>query len=266
MTELLYKELTGEILGSYYTVYNGLSRTYPEFIHENALVKVIGDKGVHYRRQPEYQIMYKERLVGVQQLDILLVDERVVIECKVAPRLKGIHKAQLFSYMKTVGARVGLLLNFGGPEPEFDRLYFDPERQAEYEPGFRSLDELPEGLLCPEATGEVLGGAVEVHRTLGPGFIHRVYANACYQEYRLRGVGAEPRREYQVIFQGESIGSLKFNHFVIEGTVMHFPLTLRDVNDLNTNNLKDWMRYQGICLGILTNFYDTAIHPVFIRT
>lgn len=68
MTELLYRELTGEIIGAYYTVYNGLSRTYPEFIHENALVKVIGEGGVRYRRQPEYQIMYKEQLVGVQRL------------------------------------------------------------------------------------------------------------------------------------------------------------------------------------------------------
>jgi len=121
MTELLYKELTGDTLGAYYTAYNGLSRTYPEFICENAMVKLLGKMRVRYRRQPEYQIMYKEWLVGVQRLDILLVDEIVAVECKVVPRLEGIHKAQLFSYMKTVGARVGLLLNFGGSEPEFDR-------------------------------------------------------------------------------------------------------------------------------------------------
>jgi len=157
------------------------------------------------------------------------------------------------------------LLNFGGPEPEFERLYFDPDRQAEYKPGFRPPDELPEGLLYPEVTGEVLGTAVEVHRTLGPDFIHRIYANACYVEYRLRGVGAEPRKEYHVIFQGESIGSLNFNHFIVNGTEMHFPVAIRDVADVNVHNLKDWMRYQSIQLGILTNFYDTTIRPVFVR-
>lgn len=265
MTELLFRELTGETIGAYYTVYNGTGRTYPEFVYENGLVKVLGQKGVRYLRQPQYQILYKEHLVGVQRLDILLLDEKVAVECKVTPRLEKIHKAQLFSYMKTVGARVGLLFNFGGPEPEFERLYFDPERQTEYEPGFRSPDELPEGLLYPEVTGEVLGAAVEVHHVLGPGFIHRIYANACHYEYRLRGVGAEPRKEYHVIFQGESIGALKFNHFVVEGTVMHFPVTIRDVADVSVHNLKDWMRNQGIRLGVLTNFYDTAIRPVFLR-
>lgn len=265
MAELLYKELTGEALGAYYIVYNGLSRTYPEFIHENAMVKVLGDKRMHYRRQPEYQITYKDWLVGVQRLDILLLDDLVVLECKVVPQLEKIHKAQLFSYMKTVGTRVGLLLNFGGPEPEFERLYFDPQRQAEYKPDFRPLDQLPEGLLYPDMVGKVLGTAIEVHRTLGPGFIHRIYANACYREYQIRGVEAEPRKEHQVIFQGESIGSLKFNHFVVEGLVMHFPVAITNVADVNVNNLKDWMRHQGIHLGVLTNFYDTAIRPVFVR-
>jgi GxxExxY protein len=124
---------------------------------------------------------------------------------------------------------------------------------------------LPDGLLYPEVTGWVLGTAVEVHCALGPGFIHRIYANACYHEYQQRGVGVEPRKEYQVIFQGESIGSLKFNHFVVEGVVMHFPVTIRDVTDVSIQNLKDWMCYQDIRLGVLTNFYDMAIRPVFVR-
>ncbi len=265
VTRLFYKEQTGLVLGAYYTVYNGTSRNYPEYIYENGLVKVMEKQGVCYLRQPEYQITYKEKIVGIQRLDILLLDEIIAIECKVVPRLEGIHKAQLFSYMKTVGTRVGLLLNFGGPEPEFERLYFDPKRQAEYRSRTWSSDGLPEGLLYSQVTGDVLGAAIEVHRALGPGFIHRIYANACYHEYRLRGIGAEPRKEYHVIFQGESIGSLKFNHFVIEGTVMHFPVAIGDIDDVNVHNLKDWMRYQGVRLGILTNFYDTAIHPVFAR-
>lgn len=265
MTELLFKELTGRILGAYYALYNGTSRTYPEFTYENGLVRLLSREGIGYRRQPEYQIVYKEYVVGIQQLDILTADDKVVIECKVVPRLEGRHRAQTYSYLKTVGAQVGLLLNFGGPEPEFERLYFDPGQTAPHDSGHRALGELPEGLFYPELVGEVLGTALEVHCTLGPGFIHRIYANACYREYQLRCVGAEPRREYQVIFQGESIGSLKFGHFVVEGKVMHFPVAIRDLCDVNVHNLKDWMHHQGIRLGVVTNFYDTAIRPVFVR-
>ncbi len=265
MPRLLHKELTGSILGAYYAVYNGTSRTYPEWIYENGMAKLLRREGIRYSRQPAYEIVYKERVVGRQQLDILVVDAKVVIECKVAACLELIHKAQLFSYLKTVGAQVGLLLNFGGSEPEFQRLYFDPKQSADDGASYSKSRELPEGLLHPRLTGEVLDTAIEVHRALGPGFIHRVYANACYQEYRLRGIGAKPCREYQVIFQGESLGSLKFAHFLVEDAVMHFPVAIRDVADVSIHNLKDWMRHQGVSLGVLTNFYETAIHSLFIR-
>ena len=122
MSELLHKELTGCILGSYYAVYNGTSRTYPEWIYENGMVRLVSRERIRIARQPAYEIVYKERSVGRQQLDILVLDENVVIECKVARGLRRIHKAQLFSYLRTVGAQVGLLLNFGSPEPEFERL------------------------------------------------------------------------------------------------------------------------------------------------
>ena len=79
MTKLLYKEQTGQALGAYYTVYNGTSRNYPEYIYENGLVKVMGKQGVRYLRQPEYQITYKEKIVGVQKLDILLLDEIIAV-------------------------------------------------------------------------------------------------------------------------------------------------------------------------------------------
>jgi GxxExxY protein len=96
MPELLYKELTGRTLRAYYTVYNGTSRTYPEFIYENGMVRLMGKMRMHYQRQPEYRIMYKEQLVGVQRLDILLVDEKVVVECKVAPKLERNTRRRLF--------------------------------------------------------------------------------------------------------------------------------------------------------------------------
>lgn len=265
MPDLLYREQTGRVLGAYYAVYNGTSRTYPESIYENGLTRLLWEAGVGYSRQPAYEIIYKDRIVGRQQLDVLLLDDPVVIECKVSSRLMPVHKAQLFSYMKTVGARVGLLLNFGGPTPEFERLYFDVERAAEDEARDEQSGDLPDGLLYPELVKDILGAAIEVHCNLGPGFVHRVYANACHHEFRLREIGAEPRKDYQVIFRGKSIGSLKFAHFRVEDRIMHFPVAIQDVGDIQVNNLKDWMRHQGIRLGVLTNFHDTAIRPVFIR-
>jgi len=262
MVKLLHRELTGKIIGAYYTVYNGLSHNYPECLLENAMVKVLRSQGVRRRQQPEYEIWYKEKRVGRQRLDIFVAEE-VVVELKVRPQLEGKHRAQTYSYMKVTDCRIGMLFNFGGPKPEFERLYWDPSK-APQEPPQRPAAELAENLLYPELTGEILGAVIEVHRALGPGFVYRIYGNACHHELRLRGVLAEPRRHFQVFFQDESIGRIKFNHFIVDGKVMLFPTAVADISSINVNNVKDWMIENGIRLGVLVNFLDTRIRPVFV--
>lgn len=51
MTELLHKELTGQIIGVYYDVYNGLSQTYPEFVFEKAMMADLRKLGIPCVRQ-----------------------------------------------------------------------------------------------------------------------------------------------------------------------------------------------------------------------
>lgn len=265
MTKLLYKELTGTIIGIYYDVYNGTGRTYPEFIYERAMADDLRRKGISCRRKPEYQVLYKDRLVGFQQLD-LFVAEDIVVEIKVAPQLTRLHKAQSISYLKVVDKEVGLLFNFGSPNPEFERLYFTA-RSAQNERGtmpFLQTD-WPAEFLSPELTHTVIGGLYEVHSILGPGFVHRIYANAVYHELLLCGLEVLPRREYQVIYRGQPIGEIKFNHLQVGNSLMIFPVAVQDMNDLNINNLKAWVQIQNVPLGILANFYPGSLEFMVLR-
>jgi len=265
MTEILHKKLTGTIIGVYYDVYNGTARTYPEFIYERAMMDDLRRKGVSCQRQPEYQVFYKGKLVGVQRLDLFVADE-VVVEIKVKPQLTPLHKAQAISYLKVVDKEVGLLCNFGSPSPEFERLYFTA-RPAQNERSTTPLlqTDWPTEFLSPELTYTVIGGLYEVHSILGPGFIHRIYANAVYHELSLLGLKVLPRREYQVIYRGRPIGEIKFNHLQVGDSLMIFPVAVQDINDLSINNLKAWMQVQNVPLGILANFYPASLEFMVLR-
>lgn len=263
--ELLHKETTGTLIGVYYDVYNGTGRTYPEYIYENAMVGDLRALRVPCRRQDEYQVFYKNRLVGLQRLDLLVARE-VGVELKVVPVLLPIHKAQAISYLKVVGKQVGLLFNFGSPKPEFERLYFDPRPpRNDLDAAIRALPEFPASYLTPELTYAIIGGLLEVHSTLGPGFIHRIYANACHHELQLRGLDVRLQKAYQVIYRGRPVGEIKFGHLLVGGSVFVFPVAIQDINDIRLNNLKDWMRVRKIPLAILANFYDTSLHPIVLR-
>lgn len=72
MTKLLHADMTSQIIGVYYTVYNRLSQTYPEYIFEKAMVLLLRQLGIECFRQDEYEIRYKDKRVGLQRLDIFV--------------------------------------------------------------------------------------------------------------------------------------------------------------------------------------------------
>jgi GxxExxY protein len=104
MTELLHRELTGAIIGAYYEVYNHTSRLYPEYLYERAFMLELQQRGYEVTRQDEYRIVYKDRLIGKQRLDLFVVQE-IVVENKATPKLAPLNKAQTQSYLKTVGKK-----------------------------------------------------------------------------------------------------------------------------------------------------------------
>ena len=158
---------------------------------------------------------------------------------------------------------VGLLLNFGSAKPEFHRLYFDPAKKPENVT--QAPNEPNPDWLYPELAYNIIGGLYEVHSTLGAGFVHRIYANACYHEMKLRGLAVQPIKRVQVAYKNIVVGTIGFGHSLVEGKIMLFPVAIRDVQDLHLDDLKAWMRWRDIQLGILANFDATRLSPVFVR-
>ena len=263
MPELTHQELTGDIIGAYYEVYNRTPRIYPEYIYEQTMIEELRRRDRATTRQDEYRILYKERLVGVQRLD-LFVAEEVAVEIKVVEHLTPLHKAQGISYLKTVDKPVGLLLNFGSKAPEFCRLYLNPAKRASALPEKKAIMPSPDWLY-PELAYQVVGGLYEAHTVLGAGFVYRIYANASYHELRLRGLPVKPGKRMQVTYKNVVVGDVAFAHIVVEGKIMVFPVAIGDVNALHLDSLKDWMRLCDIQLGILANFDVINLEPVFTR-
>ncbi len=264
MTELLHCELTGDLIGAYYEVYNHTPRTFPEFIYESALVVEIERRGYPVARQDEYQIIYKERIVGLQRLDLFVVRE-VVVENKVVERLSPLNRVQGLSYLKTVGKSVGLLFNFGSAKPEFDRLFFDLVRHTPRPSQPPALPTDASDLLYPDLAYTIVGGLYEVHNILGPGFIHRIYCSACHHEMQLRDLAPERRKSMNVIYKGSPIGNVAFDHLVVSDQVMVFPIARRHIHEMPLDPLKAWMRACDIRLGILANFDAVRLDIIFIR-
>jgi GxxExxY protein len=109
---LAEEDLTHEIIGAFFYVYNTLHYGFLESVYAKALEQVLtrlGHRAIHEIRVP---VWFEEQIIGYHRLD-MLVDEKVVIEIKATERLPDVATRQLRSYLMATHLEVGLLLHFG---------------------------------------------------------------------------------------------------------------------------------------------------------
>jgi GxxExxY protein len=105
-------ELTYEIRGAIFDVYNELGPGLLESVYEEALAFELEQRGLEVIRQMEVPIRYKgNELKTPLRLD-LLVNEQVIVELKSVEEMKPVFAKQLLTYLRLLDKRVGLLVNF----------------------------------------------------------------------------------------------------------------------------------------------------------
>jgi len=103
--------VTGAVIGPAIEVHKALGPGFLESVYEEALCVELALQGVKFARQVLVAVDYKGHRIGESRLD-LLVENTVVVELKATDALAPIHTAQVISYLKATGCRMGLLINF----------------------------------------------------------------------------------------------------------------------------------------------------------
>ena len=115
------QELTGRILECAFAVHNTLGAGFLERVYSNALVIEFHRHELECQQQAALKVKYRDIVVGEYAAD-LLVSGWVLLELKACASLDPNHAAQIMNYLRASGIKVGLLLNFGRPKPEFRRF------------------------------------------------------------------------------------------------------------------------------------------------
>jgi GxxExxY protein len=104
--------ITGKIIAAAIRVHRALGPALLESAYEACTAFELVQDGLRVEQQKPLPLLYQEvRLDCGYRLD-LLVEGEVIVEIKATDGLAPIHEAQLLSYLKLSGCRVGLLINF----------------------------------------------------------------------------------------------------------------------------------------------------------
>ena len=105
-------QITEQIIGAAIEVHRVLGPGLLESAYQRALAHEFRLRGLDFAEQVLSPLSYKDLIVDdAYRLDFL-VAKKVVVELKAVDALLEVHEAQVLSYLRFTGCKVGLLLNF----------------------------------------------------------------------------------------------------------------------------------------------------------
>lgn len=112
MDSLIHSEITGNIIKSFFKVYNAFGYGFLEKVYENAMLLELKALGIDVEAQKPIKVFYEGVSIGEYFADII-VSNKVILEIKTSAGIDKAHEAQLLNYLKASEIEVGLVLKFG---------------------------------------------------------------------------------------------------------------------------------------------------------
>ena len=103
-------------------------------------------------------------------------------------------------------------------------------------------------------TGEVIGAAIEVHKTLGPGLLESAYEECLCREFDIRGLSYERQRELPIEYKGMELDCSYRLDVVVANSVILELKACESLEPIYEAQLLTYLRLTGIKTGLLINF------------
>ena len=109
-------EIAQTVVDAAITVHRGLGGCgLLEAVYEEALAWELESRGLKIDRQKEVPVVYLGRTLGAPLRLDLIVEDKLIVECKATSQHSQVFEAQLLTYLRVTGLKLGLLVNFGAP-------------------------------------------------------------------------------------------------------------------------------------------------------
>lgn len=115
MARVKENEVTQQIIGAAIEVHKSIGPGLLESAYEACLAREMTLRDIPFERQKSLPLTYKGAKLDVGYRLDFLVAELVVVELKAIKAFEPIHKAQMLTYLRLTGCKLGLLLNFHSP-------------------------------------------------------------------------------------------------------------------------------------------------------
>ena len=107
-------------------------------------------------------------------------------------------------------------------------------------------------------TGTVIGAAMEVHSTLGPGFLESVYDESLAVDLKLQKVNFERQKKIPVFYKGQQVKEF-YCDYLVEGKVVVEIKAVKELNEIDRLQVINYLKAGGFEVGLLLNFGEKSL-------
>ena len=113
-------------------------------------------------------------------------------------------------------------------------------------------------LIEAELSERIIGCCIRVHRTLGPGFLEKVYEEALAIELAKGGLGFERQKTVALLYDGKPIGEHRLDYLIDARVVLELK-ACKDIEDIHLATARSYLKATNLPLALVVNFAKSVI-------
>ena len=119
--DIIYPELSYEIIGALFEVYRELGSGYREKYYQNAVAIQLKKQKIKFQEQLFVPLYFKNEKIGNLFMDFL-IENKIVLELKKDEKFSSKHIEQVYSYLKAKKIKLGIIANFAKDGVKYKRI------------------------------------------------------------------------------------------------------------------------------------------------
>jgi len=119
--EILHKDLSYKIVGLAMQIHSELGFGFLEKVYENSMMVLFHRENIMAKQQAPVSVSFEGEIVGDYYADIL-IEDKIILELKAIEKITDAHKAQALNYLKAIGLKLAIIINFGKQRLEYERI------------------------------------------------------------------------------------------------------------------------------------------------
>ena len=124
MAEIVFKEESYKVIGACFEVHKALGHGFKEIVYQDALEVEFARIGVPFQRERPFSVFYKEQRLRHYFIADFVAYDKIILELKNGSYIGEPYIKQTMNYLKASGLKLGIVINFGAPSLEFQRILF----------------------------------------------------------------------------------------------------------------------------------------------